>query len=440
MSASPRPTGTTLPRDMFTFICGTALPDYTIHCLAKNGRTVVFQSNFKNSLGLPDTYGPEDFTVDVRLNTLAHVYETLQSIQTLLNAIDVENANWVYVNRKPNGELQLLPCRKPFYKMVKCPLWSQSIYEHEIEISRWNDDCQANGFWDGKPVDIWYGWDKNKMRIVNRAMEAAYAVRDLDLTYEVYGHLLDSDGHVLGLVTEATWGRPVRLEDRIQVYEAIAKLQRHFCLFFSIGADCVLIAGGKVRLADLASIEYVPADDRHDFDRRAEKVHWGPLDDLFTDLELGIPRMAHYQFTVTAPLLFLPTTPSPERPITARVVVFATLWKPYSAFDDDTGGDFKHPMDINVVISQKVNTSKANFTSCLLRISDLTRGWILARTSFKNPLRQERPSIQSAHGTTTRSRPYTRKRASNRRVRNLSPASDCTSESGSTSGRFEEIF
>ncbi|TFK29128.1 hypothetical protein FA15DRAFT_610811 [Coprinopsis marcescibilis] len=318
---SPPAHPTRTPPNMFTLVSSSNHLDYTVHCLWREGGTVVFQCNLKNDLGLPQNFTRKDLTFAVYQESFRFGYYALGIIQSLLNSIELDNVNWVYINKTADG-YRILPRKRSFRSLIKCPLWSKLIYENEVQITRWNSEG-ANGYWNGKPVDLWYGWDQTRMRLVNLAMEAAQAVKDLDLTYEVYGHLLNSDGHVIGLVTEATWGRPIDVNDRTIVYEAISRLQRHFCIFSNAGTSgLILIAGGKVRLADLCSIKYYPPDQRSDWEELTDRVHWRGLEEVFANLEEGFPPMPHYQLYSSVPLTFCPNSPYPERPIRPTVLCY----------------------------------------------------------------------------------------------------------------------
>ena len=87
------------------------------------------------------------------------------------------------------------------------------------------------------------------MKEVNKAMNAGRILRGHDLTQEVYGHLLDGESNVIGLVIEATKGRSVQLGDRALLYDAVAKLQRHAHWIPPrlLGAVCWLGAAGTTR-------------------------------------------------------------------------------------------------------------------------------------------------------------------------------------------------
>ncbi|RXW22448.1 hypothetical protein EST38_g3407 [Candolleomyces aberdarensis] len=153
-------------------------------------------------------------------------------------------------------------------------------------------------------------------------MHAGRILRGHDLTQEVYGHLLDGDNNVIGLVIEATKGRSVQLGDRALVYEAVAKLQRQFCIFAGINAGTVLVHDGKVRFADMCCIIHYPPDKREDFDDLKEHHHWKQLEKLFNSLEEGYAPFPHYQFITMQPAIILSHSFSPERPLVAKYYGF----------------------------------------------------------------------------------------------------------------------
>lgn len=145
-------------------------------------------------------------------------------------------------------------------------------------------------------------------------MHGLRAIRDLDLTFEIYGHLVGRNGEVVGIVSEAAWGRTIALGDRTLVYETFARLQEHDCLFVGISTNQVLIADGKVRLLDLYGIRPYSEDDRAEMERKAEIFHWEELESIFTQLESGYPLSCNPRFWHQTPRMLLPPTPSPERP------------------------------------------------------------------------------------------------------------------------------
>lgn len=163
-------------------------------------------------------------------------------------------------------------------------------------------------------VDIFYGWDDQWLKRVEGAMHGLRAIRDLDLTFEIYGHLVGRNGEVVGIVSEAAWGRTIALGDRTLVYETFARLQEHGCLFVGISTGQVLIADGKVRLLDLYGIRPYSEDDRAEMESKAEIFHWRELEIIFTQLESGYPLSCNPRFWHQTPRMLLPQTPSPERP------------------------------------------------------------------------------------------------------------------------------
>lgn len=65
-------------------------------------------------------------------------------------------------------------------------------------------------------IDIHTGWDDFVLEVIERETGARKALRGLDLSFKVLGHLM-RDGHNIGLVMEASRGRLVEFRDRSKV-------------------------------------------------------------------------------------------------------------------------------------------------------------------------------------------------------------------------------
>jgi hypothetical protein len=120
---------------------------------------------------------------------------------------------------------------------------------------------------------------------MNNAMLGYRTVQrgNLDLTFDVYGHAVAKDGTVVGLVSEAAWGRMVQPSDRALIYSTMAQLQAAGCIYKAVNLNRFLIADGKVRLLDLHLISWF--NDRQELDKFAEIFHWDAAETLFHDLE-----------------------------------------------------------------------------------------------------------------------------------------------------------
>jgi len=168
------------------------------------------------------------------------------------------------------------------------------------------------------------------------------AVGGMDLTYDVYGHLVRKDGTVVGLVTEAAWGRPIKSSDRALIYQTAARLQSRGILYFASLYNYFLIAGGKVRLIEPSTLKFYSKDDTERLYKDAETFHWWALDRLFWELEkygpFGFYRIPHGRFTASfsnSNLVISP--PSPERPLGGLLfpvpnyfrVMFVKPWPDY---------------------------------------------------------------------------------------------------------------
>jgi hypothetical protein len=151
-------------------------------------------------------------------------------------------------------------------------------------------------------------------------MQGIRAVDGMDLTYDVYGHLVRKDGTVIGLVTEAAWGRTIKTSDRALIYNTVARLQSRGCLYFAAGHNHFLIAAGKVRLTEPSSLTFYTKGDIELLEKDAEQFHWRNLHQLFWEFEkygpFGNYRVPQPRFTASFSNLGLVIPPpSPERPL-----------------------------------------------------------------------------------------------------------------------------
>lgn len=152
-------------------------------------------------------------------------------------------------------------------------------------------------------------------------MRAYRVLEGMDLTYEVYGHLLRSDGTVIGLVTEAAKGRMIKLSDRLLIYSTISTIQGRGCLYRGCGTNRFMISPeGKVRLLEVFSLVRYPREQVRKLEKDAELWHWAELAELFEEFKThgryGDCRLPPDRFT-TSPknLQLIAPLPGPERPL-----------------------------------------------------------------------------------------------------------------------------
>lgn len=168
---------------------------------------------------------------------------------------------------------------------------------------------------------------------LNQAMYGYQVVSHLDLTFEVYGHLIGKDGSVIGLVSEAAWGRMIKPSDARLVYETVAQEQGIGCLYRGCLTNRFMIAGNKVRLIDLSCIGYY--SDREVLEDLAELWHWHELAQLFQEFKTHGPYGNHrdppWRFRTTyKDLDFIPPLPRcrPDLPL-GGIVFFRGFFKDF---------------------------------------------------------------------------------------------------------------
>lgn len=268
------------------------------------------------------------------------------------------------------------------------------------------------------------------MHHVNMATSAAYHLQDLDLTFEVYGHLVDSEGGVIGLVTEATWGRQIQAGDRGIVYAGIAAAQRAGCIVSCVLSGLV-IAGGKLRIFDLIPVAYCPPNERGgEFENRAQRRHWEALDELFLQIEeRGKQVNPSWQLLTTVPFT-LQLPPSLLKQVRGRFtfaemqgVSSSALWH-----GDSSQGYIPHS-DNNLVSGwvEQTQKGKEGFQVTIMCITDGPHHWIIQTSDYRQR-RIESRSSNTLSSRNLRALPYQRK--IKRRLPSVE--SDQTSESGSS--------
>jgi hypothetical protein len=300
--------------------------------------------------------------------------------------------------------------------------------------------------------DIWYGWDATRMEEVNSAMHAARHLQGADFIQEVYGILMDEEDEVLGLVVEATRGRPVQgLKDLIPVSHAVSELERRHCVFRGFLLGCLLITDGKARFSDLRHIIVFPPGEQAGFDQQKEYDHWATLDWMWQMLEEGETMYTHFNFMVSQPAILL-SSYAPERPFSPLATHFIFFLRGLSELigeDDDEYDSIDRPMlaGSQSDIIQRLRVYEDLTGASLELYDDSARLRLRAlkhalRTPFQTSWSGRIP-VQSTQRRARRyatTAPYRRSFQSRPTPSQMGYTydSDCTSESGHS--RFEEIL
>ncbi|KAH9477110.1 hypothetical protein JR316_0011026 [Psilocybe cubensis] len=245
----------------------------------------------------------------------------LAVLECLLSIIDFDATDMAYMIEDSNEDYQIIPGRKAL-RNVSCPLWMHKIYVDEVNITVWGSDYDGRrGIWEGKEVDISYALHKDLDRFVlNRAMQGLRALegRNCDLLFEVYGHLVDRDETIVGLVTEAAKGRVVTPDDKDLIQASLKALEHAGCVYTAVASNHFLITDGKLRLLQLNAI--IPYPDQEQCRKEAAYFHDWALDELIEELREygktgrghGPPgRLVRDPYAIT----YLRFLPPPERPL-----------------------------------------------------------------------------------------------------------------------------
>ncbi|KDR78270.1 hypothetical protein GALMADRAFT_245361 [Galerina marginata CBS 339.88] len=345
LTFKPIPRSCPVPHNAVAYIGGVI--DY------KKGPTIVLWRNRKEIVIQAPKFTPEvEPGVDVddpcygwyeSQAISKHYANYLEIIESLVDTIEFGKTNWAYLFQSREGGYYISQ-QKKVLRRVTCPIWAERIYLDEIEFTVWGTSSDRRGIWKGKEVDIMYAWNDEELWCLNRAMFGYKKVQGLDVTFEVYGHLIGRDGSIIGLVSEAAWGRMIGLDDRALVYQTVARIQQSGCIYKGCYTDRFMIANGKVRLLELNSIWAYEDMDR--LEKDAELWHWKELDELFAEFrDIGPNGNYHYplfRFTTTyADLKYFRPSPSPERPFGGFVFYseFFDIYEPWSGYHRLPDGD-----------------------------------------------------------------------------------------------------
>ncbi|KAJ7589448.1 hypothetical protein C8J56DRAFT_938627, partial [Mycena floridula] len=221
--------------------------------------------------------------------------------------------NWAYLSVDNNGQYSLVSRRRQLYR-IACPLWAPLINETEIQITNYFRIYERTALWNGRDVDIQVGWENDFLRELEQETIGRGAIRDLDLSYEVLGHLT-RDGDVVGMVLEPAEGRMVEYRDRLKVYAAFAKLQAHNVIHAGcIGPSNIMIHKGKVRLLRLHPLRVYSDADKAEVERQAKYWHWHGLEVVFKNLlSKGANDLAPSRLATTS-MAYRTVVPAPGTP------------------------------------------------------------------------------------------------------------------------------
>ncbi|KAF9484219.1 hypothetical protein BDN70DRAFT_917909 [Pholiota conissans] len=309
----PMPDKCPVPRGVISFIGGNMDKNRPRFVLWRDKEQIVVEAMIEGDCNEGLDPNDECFGYYSTCAESKRYADALEVIQGLLRYIDFKATNWAYLLKDRNNQYYIK--QKQFHlPSVTTKPWTTYIPERDVEFTVWGSCTDRRGIWKGKKVDVMYGWNNLEIWALDRAMRGARAVEGLDLTFEVYGHLVGDDGNIIGLVTEAASGRMIKLSDKGLVYSAISKLQSHGFIYRGCITNRFMIHNGKVRLIELNCIE--PYSDRKQLEKDAERWHWEELRDLFGQWnEFGTHRVPPARFISSWKTLeFMYPIPSPELP------------------------------------------------------------------------------------------------------------------------------
>lgn len=172
-------------------------------CLRRGNQNLVVQGPSVIPPEYSGTWG-KDPAIDEAIKD--GLYGRIEKIQTLVSTMPFGSKNWAYFITKRDGTYSLVYRERKLYQ-VTTPPWAPLVDEREILVTKMISPEENQGIWDGKEVDLFMGWNEKYRRMLDRIMRAHNLLRGLDLTFEVLGHVTNSDGEIIGIMTEPAYGR-----------------------------------------------------------------------------------------------------------------------------------------------------------------------------------------------------------------------------------------
>ncbi|KAG6889683.1 hypothetical protein C0995_015431 [Termitomyces sp. Mi166 len=306
--------------------------DMSIYALYRDNQIIVVQLPLHPDRNTdPDVENsPELFIAANR----RHV-EELEQIQMLLDRIEFNKSNWVYAVKNPKGGGYELVHRTRRKRQLTCNTWARLISRRDIKFNNyWIAFDIWNGYWNGHEVDCLMAFEDWSIENLDRHMWSYLALQGLDLTYHVFGHLVEDDGTIVGIVQEAHVGRLMQHRDRSIIYDAYSRMQQRGLIYCAATEFYnTHILNGKVRIPALHTIWYFP--DEHTCKKQAELRHWQPLDRWFQKMKEkqdNTPVLCIYREWTTVPQLLARF--SPDRPL------FVNQWM-IKEMDEEHGARYR---------------------------------------------------------------------------------------------------
>ncbi|KAF8970679.1 hypothetical protein BDZ97DRAFT_2055200 [Flammula alnicola] len=325
-------------------LVGGIMGERPIYALWKDRKEIIIQAPESEDLLEVDPDDPH-YLWKVMCKARKTYANYLEIIQALLPSIDFGKTNWAYLFKDHKTRQYVIRQKEKILNIVSCPTWATLIREDEIEFTVWGVCADRRGIWKGKKVDVIYAWNNQELWCLNQGMYGYRAVQGLDVTFEVYGHLIGKNNAVIGLVSEAAWGRMIKPTDAALIHHTISRIQSWGCIYKGCLTNRFMIADGKVRLLELNCITLY--QDRVQLELDAEIWHWKELHQLFKEINdlgpYGNHRIPLLRFTSTyRDLDFIPPSPRPDLPLGGMFLypgffrIFdVEMWAGYEPVEED---------------------------------------------------------------------------------------------------------
>ncbi|KAF8628569.1 hypothetical protein AX17_005965 [Amanita inopinata Kibby_2008] len=254
-----RPVQKTLPLPPYTYLIAIVYTRYD-RCLTfslwKNGKSLTIQ--------VPPP--------PVHEALKEHLAAEARELQQLTRSIVFGKTNWAYFVRDKHGKRTLAYRQRTLYE-IKYPPYAPLVPESEITYTRPVGGHIREGIWNGQEVDVWVGWNDFYMTKLEEQMRAYDLLRGLDVTYDVIAHVVDSQGRIIGMLTEPAFARPFEYRDLPAIGEAMSKIINRG-LYYSLSTwNICMSLDNKVRFTSVYSVrKFRPGEKEFEVQRHQKRM------------------------------------------------------------------------------------------------------------------------------------------------------------------------
>jgi hypothetical protein len=207
----------------------------------------------------------------------------------------------------------------------------------------------------GVSIDIYRVWMDSDFPLLDRAMKAYRRLQDTTLTYDLIGHLVDSSGSLVGLVTEPMHGRAICLHDAPLVFSALRELNSvGYILETPDECSMLVTAAGELKITAVHNLFRLSDDpDKRDAEikRREDWCQKWIFDGTADKSHKGVANVPHWRDSVSTkgkfvvPICVMVPLNEPER-ILSFDGTGSGKWAVEKFKDVWSAGEAEDPMEI----------------------------------------------------------------------------------------------